>query len=959
MKSFILVLFSHLILSTTINAQTLAEKSWLPHTNFSFPEFINPELKYGPFTRWWWPGNDVTKEEIKREIKLFADNHFGGVEIQPFALVMPTKGPGRSDRIMGYDTPGYYENLRFTLEEALKSKLTVDLTDGSGWPAGGSHLTENDNNLTLEYGISDIPDQNSAVLNVPRAMMNDHPKARLVALLAAKLIRDATAESKTFILDPKSIVDITSKITDSTFSFTHKGTDWKAISFWAIPDMEKPMLIAKRNSGFVMNHFDSLAVLKNYNYLFGQRTGLQPYFGKPLRAIFDDSYEFKANRHFSNDFLQVFKTNRGYDITKMLPVNIWPGYNNMYYRMANPGQKVVFSFDKEDWRLRYDYDLTLSDVIGKQFLKTTRNWTESRGLLHRTQAYGFNMDIMAMAGLASIPEMETMQFNKGSEGAYKLISSGAHLYNRPVVSSEAMVYINRAFLSTPQKIKMTIDKLLASGANQIIYHGFAYQYYPEGYPKEGWFPFYNSALGINFSDNFNESNPFWKYMKPINQYIQRAQYVLRSGKSNADVLIYYPFLNYTEEVGNPKEVLLNGVMADTEPLLKAENSTASYARPIEKQWVEKIWPFLNELNASGITWDWVNDASIKEIKMTADKKLSIRGNEYQSIVLFNLPYIQLESAQNLNAISKKGSNILAVGNLPKIQPSYLNYVKNDQKTEKEIIESLRSKYSTHITDISKLSIWKSRLAIPLKYTVKNDAFRQARRIMENGDIAQFIWNESDRWQETIVSVTQKLPNIYSMNAEDGSIENMHTLNGKVTITLPPFGSKFLLATTDPIKLKTARASSVFEPKKANSVLEIKNWDISAGAVTIKNSPLFNWRNNDKLKYSSDEAIYSAVFSIERIESGSKYFIDLGKVYYSAEVSINGKPVKELIYTPFILDATAFLKTGKNVLTVKITPAKYNDFVEQANKGEKLYKKLIDSELMSQGLIGPVNLYQQK
>ena len=72
------------------------------------------------------------------------------------------------------------------------------------------------------------------------------------------------------------------------------------------------MLIAKRKAGYVFNHFDSLQVKKNYDYLFGERTGLAPYFGKPIRAIFNDSYEFKANRHFSDDFIRFFKQQRGY-----------------------------------------------------------------------------------------------------------------------------------------------------------------------------------------------------------------------------------------------------------------------------------------------------------------------------------------------------------------------------------------------------------------------------------------------------------------------------------------------------------------------------------------------------------------------------------------------------------------------------------------------------------------------
>ena len=667
-----------LLAITPLKAQTQAEKYWLPSVTFSAESFAHPAPQFAPFTRWWLPGNDITPEELKREINLFANNHFGGVEIQPFALVMPTRGKGRADRIMSYDTPAYYENIKQMLAEAQKRNLIVDFTNGSGWPPGGPHIAKEEGNLTLEFGIANLGAQPIAL---PRASHSDVPTAKLVAVLAGKFLNDTTATDKTFRIDPKTLINITDKVKNNTIQYSApKG--WKAIAFWSVPTQETPMLIAKREAGYVFNHFDSLQVKKNYDYLFGERTGLAPYFGKPIRAIFNDSYEFKANRHFSDDFIRFFKQQRGYDPTPYLPANMWRGYNNMYERMAHPANAPYFSLGADDWRLRYDYDLTLSDLLQKHFLNSSKHWANARNLLHRTQTYGFNMDIMAAAGAASIPEVETMLFSKGSENGYKLITSGAHLYNRPIISCEAAVYFKRAYMTTPHKLKLTFDKLFSSGVNQIIYHGTPYRYFPEGYPKEGWYPFYNSALGIDFSSNINENNPFWKYISQINQYAQRAQYVLRSGKPHADVLIYYPFLNYSEEVANPREVMIAGELKDTEPPLPAENKNVAYSRAIDTEWLKQIMPLIDQLNQLGVTWDWINDASLQELSLLHNKRLNIRGNEYQSLILFQLPYIQLKSAENLQKLAKKGANILLIGDVPTQQPNYFNYQKNDIKTQK-------------------------------------------------------------------------------------------------------------------------------------------------------------------------------------------------------------------------------------------------------------------------------------
>ena len=116
MKKFIAIVFVAAVVSLQVNAQPVSngEKTWLGDVTFTANDFSKPSLQYAPLTRWWWPGNDVEKEELKRELQLFADNHFGGVEIQPMALIMPTKGKGRAERIMSYDSPLYYSNLNYS-----------------------------------------------------------------------------------------------------------------------------------------------------------------------------------------------------------------------------------------------------------------------------------------------------------------------------------------------------------------------------------------------------------------------------------------------------------------------------------------------------------------------------------------------------------------------------------------------------------------------------------------------------------------------------------------------------------------------------------------------------------------------------------------------------------------------------------------------------------------------------
>ena len=122
--------------------------------------------------------------------------------------------------------------------------------------------------------------------------------------------------------------------------------------------------------------------------------------------------------------------------------------------------------------------------------------------------------------------------------------------------------------------------------------------------------------------------------------------------------------------------------------------------------------------------------------------------------------------------------------------------------------------------------------------------------------------------------------------------------------------------------------------------------------------MFDWKTNDQLKYSSSECIYTSTLTIDNLNSVKKYYIDLGKVYYSADLKINDKIVGSAIYSPFVFDITPYIKKGDNTIKIVTTPTKYNEFVEEADKGNKLYKTLKRSELMSEGLVGPVSVYQQ-
>jgi hypothetical protein len=92
---------------------------------------------------------------------------------------------------------------------------------------------------------------------------------------------------------------------------------------------------------------------------------------------------------------------------------------------------------------------------------------------------GTRMDVIGASCEADIPETEQLAGNN-SEGFFlKLITSGAHLYNKPVITQESFVFRGLSEMTTPQKMRLLADKSFAAGVNQVNQVNHYYVCFPE------------------------------------------------------------------------------------------------------------------------------------------------------------------------------------------------------------------------------------------------------------------------------------------------------------------------------------------------------------------------------------------------------------------------------------------------------------------------------------------------
>lgn len=345
-------LFFWLLISFFFSEKSFCQTTkWLPKYDFEAQKFKSPSQEFGPMARWWWSGNDVNKVELQREINVFADNAFAGVEIQTLYLGIPLNAENRP-KVMSWDSPEYYENVKSVMEEARKRGLIIDMTNGSGWPAGSSILEANDGFRNLKFEAVTVEGGKNISVVLPKVSTKIGTSI-LQAVVASKVGGDKeNTKLKTVPLEINSSIILSDKVVGDSVKCSLPVGKWKIIAYYSLPSGEKSMA-SEPTQGYVVDHFDSTKVLKLYNHLFGQRTGLKPYFGNPMRAIFNDSYEFKADRHYSADFIPWFKKHRGYDPTTYLAANMQKGYN--YVEFLNPHAPKDFTFNDEiDAKIRYD-----------------------------------------------------------------------------------------------------------------------------------------------------------------------------------------------------------------------------------------------------------------------------------------------------------------------------------------------------------------------------------------------------------------------------------------------------------------------------------------------------------------------------------------------------------------------------------------------------------------------------
>jgi hypothetical protein len=437
-----------------------------------------------PWAYWWWMGSAVDRTNLVREFARYKEGGLGGMHIVPIY-----GAKGWETNYIEYLTPRWLQMLSFTVGEAARFDLGVDMTLGTGWCFGGPTVSDQDANANVVVNTYNVTSGSR--------LTNRFEKASTQALVA-------------FAANGRN-VDLTDRVrAQGVVDWTAEGDDWRVYAVSQKPSGNPVDRAAPGGEGPMLNPFFPEAIqhyLARFNRAFGDYRGPMP------RSLYHDSYEYVAN--WAPDLFAQFEQRRGYRLQSHL--------------------EKFFGKTPDDTaaRLKCDYRETLSDLMVEQFNPAWIGWAHNHGELTRNQAHGSPGNLLDLYAAADIPETE--MFNRDRDMLVsKFATSAAHVAGHPLASSETGTWMKEHFTEKLSDMKALVDELFVSGVNHVFYHGTCYSPDEAGWP--GWL-FYAST-------EMNPRNSIWHDVPALNGYIARCQSVLQRGRPDNDLLVYWPIYDY-------------------------------------------------------------------------------------------------------------------------------------------------------------------------------------------------------------------------------------------------------------------------------------------------------------------------------------------------------------------------------------------------------------------------------
>jgi len=448
--------------------------SGLYENDINYERFKVPAKQYMGHAWFTFQLANLTDASVKEMVrKAVESNAYGGYMITPDRGRMPQGATAPNATYLDKESFRLY---RVTIEEGLKQGLPMDiLYDELQFPtgmAGGlfAKAYPEDVQKSLEKSETDVVGPLKAELSIPE---------KNSIYIGTTLMNLETLEC----------VDVSDKVVRDGVVFkvpVPKGS-WKVMVFYLDASLRRGVcdyLSEKAIAGLIDVMYDTYY------------ENLKEYFGTMIKQLFFDEpsmHNSVSGRHWTPGFNEGFQKKYGYSPMKYYPA-LW------------------YDIGSETAAARNALHAYRTELYTENFIGQIARWCAERGVAlsgHMDQEEAPNPvgtlgDLMKIFKHEQIPTIDDIWFTGRSNTAYKVVTSAAFNYDRPVILAETYAAYQRKWQTVEAAWRTAMDQH-AMGINQQV----------------GWRP---SAA----------ESP------EIGQFIGRTEYLLRGGRHVADVAMLYP-----------------------------------------------------------------------------------------------------------------------------------------------------------------------------------------------------------------------------------------------------------------------------------------------------------------------------------------------------------------------------------------------------------------------------------
>lgn len=538
-------------------------------------QFATPPAEFASHVIWGWEG-PMDLGTIRHDLDSIKTKGFRSVIFEA-GYRLPYE----------YLSEEWFEGIRTGVMEAKARGLKVWLIDEGKYPSGfaGGKFTRERPDLRMKAVVA------VDTLHVERAAVLRDVPVSPKALSAVAVSRSGAPNRTVEIRDGK--ISFTAGLDEWDIVFA--GTDYRTGQTRAVNNPTG----GKDTSNSICDYLSPEAVRQFIDWTHEQyKKYLGEEFGKTLLGFRGDEPDF-AYTPWTPKMVEEFKARKGYDPT--------PWLASLLTRTQTVRER----------RFRADYWDVWSELFATNFFQQQAEWCEANGLAHITHLNNdHNMPVCIRAegnffrdlSRVQVPGVDAIwnQIWPETVNDYpKFASSVSHAYGKPRAFSESFAAYN-----TPPTIptaKYAVDYQVVRGINF-----FEFMFWMAGSERPNWM-----------------TDPG---MKGLNDYTNRATYLMALGEPGARVAVYYPTMTFwlNDQAVNPDLVQM------AQLLLKHQYD-----------------------------FDWLDDDAFKEaVTVSGGTLVNRSGQRYQTLIIPSSDVLSEEAFAVIADFARTGGKVLFWGRKP-------------------------------------------------------------------------------------------------------------------------------------------------------------------------------------------------------------------------------------------------------------------------------------------------------